>query len=113
MPKPPEHEACIKIIELLHLICTDQTGKFRIEYKSGNNYLMILHDYDANATLGELIPNRVSATLQQAFMKLFNQILLKKYVLTIIRLDNKVSKEYLALLEKQGLKVQLVLPYNH
>ena len=113
MPEPPVHEAYIKTIELPHLICTDQTGKFPIQSRSGNNYLMILYDYDANAILGEPIPNRESTTLQRAFMKLFKQILLKNYDPTIIRLDNEVSKEHMALLQEQELKVQLVPPHNH
>ena len=100
-------------MELPHLICTDQTGRFPIQSKSGSNYLMVLCDYDANAILAEPIPNRKSPTLQQAFKRLFEQISLKNYAPTIIRLDNEISKEHLALLEQQGLKVQLVPPHNH
>jgi len=74
---------------------------------------MIIYDYDANAILAEPIPNRLSITLQKAFTKLFHQILLKGYKPTIIRIDNEVSKDHLALLEQQELKVQLVPPYNH
>ena len=74
---------------------------------------MIIYDYDANAILAEPISNRLSTMLQKAFTKLFHQILLKGYKPTIIRIDNKVSKDHLALLEQQELKVQLVPPHNH
>ena len=113
MPEPLAQEVCLKVVELLHLICTDKTGKFPIQSRTDNNYLMILYDYNANATWAEQIPNGVSSTLQKAFMRLFNKILLKNYTNTIIRLDNEVSREYLTLLEQQNLKVQLVPPHNH
>ena len=51
---------CSKIIELSHLVYTDQTGKFLVKSMSGNNYLMVLRDYDTNHMLSEPIPGRKS-----------------------------------------------------
>ena len=112
-PEPPVNELYAMIIPLLHLICTDQTGRFPVRSKSGNNHIMILYDCDANAILGEPIPDRTSKTLQKAFLVMFNKIKLKGYKPSVIRLDNEISKEHLSLLEQVGLKVQLVPPYEH
>ena len=47
-------------------IYTDQTGKFPCTSASGNNYIMILYDYDSNAILMEPIRNRKGPTLIEA-----------------------------------------------
>ena len=74
---------------------------------------MILYDYDANAIIGEPIPDRKTTTLQKSFLVLFNKIKVKGYKPSIICLDNKMSKDHLSLLEQKRLKLQLVLPYEH
>ena len=66
---------------------------------------MVLYDYDANAIIGEPIPDRTTTTLQKAFLVLFNKIKLKGYKPSVIRLDNEISKDHLSLLEHIGLKV--------
>ena len=81
--------------------------------KSGNDYIMLLYDYDTNTIIGEPIPDRKSPTLQKAFLVLFNKIKLKGYKPLIICLDNEISKEHLTLLEQVSLKIQLVLSYEH
>ena len=98
-------------MSLPHLIYTDQTGRFLV--RSENNYIMILCDYDANAIIGEHIPDRKTTTLQKAFLVLFNKIKLKFFKPSIIHLDNEISKDQLSLLEQKGLKVQLVPPHEH
>ena len=74
---------------------------------------MIMYNYDANAIMAQSISDRKSPMLQKAFLTLFNKINLKWYKLSIICLDNKISKDYLNLLKEVGLKVQLVSPYEH
>ena len=56
-PEPPVHRLCFKVIELPHLVCIDQTGKFPVQSRSGKNYLMAWHNYDANDILAEPMPN--------------------------------------------------------
>jgi hypothetical protein len=56
------------------MICTNQVEKFPVRFKSGNNYLMVLYDYNVNTTLATLIADRKSRILQRAFFSLFNQI---------------------------------------
>ena len=51
-----------------------KTGKFLVQSRSGNNYLLLTYDYDENAILVDLIPNRKTKTLQEATLKLLDQV---------------------------------------
>ena len=66
---------------------------------------MILYNYNTNAIIGKPISDRKSSTLQKAFLVLFRKIKLKGYKPSMIRLDNKISKNHLTLLEQVSLKV--------
>jgi hypothetical protein len=48
-------------------IYTDQTGRFPVVSSKGNNYIMILYDYDSNAILAQPIKNRTAPELLRAF----------------------------------------------
>ena len=110
----PVPEIYTTIIPLPRMICTDQTGKFSVHSKSGNNYLFVLYDYYANAILGAAIPDRKTASIQTACLTLYNSIKQKGYETKLIRLDNEISNEHMNLLEeKLQLKVQLAPPHNH
>ena len=74
--EPNMHESYCKVVELPGITCTDQTGRFLVRSRSGNNYLMIMHDYDFNAILAEATPDRKSNTLQKAFKIIYNKICL-------------------------------------
>ena len=97
-PEPRLKKSYCKVVELPGLICTDQTDRFLVRSRSGNNYLMIIYDYDSNAILAEAIPDRKSTTLQTAFKILYNKICLKGYKFTINRLDNEISADYTSML---------------
>ena len=103
--EPLVEELYAKTILLLYMIYTNQTGKFPIRSKSGNNYIIVLCDYNANAILGIPILDRKSTTLQKAFLSLFYEIKQKSYAPTIIRLDNKALNSYLNLLKNLSLKI--------
>eukprot|EP00543_Licmophora_paradoxa_P007200 CAMPEP_0202442320 /NCGR_PEP_ID=MMETSP1360-20130828/1777_1 /ASSEMBLY_ACC=CAM_ASM_000848 /TAXON_ID=515479 /ORGANISM="Licmophora paradoxa, Strain CCMP2313" /LENGTH=61 /DNA_ID=CAMNT_0049057657 /DNA_START=43 /DNA_END=225 /DNA_ORIENTATION=+ len=51
-------------------IYTDQTGKFITPSSNGNQYLMILYDYDSNAILAQPMKNRTAKTILEAYKKL-------------------------------------------
>ena len=95
------------------MLFTDQTGKFPVQSRSGKNYLFVLCDYDENAILAELRPNRKTETLKENTLKLLAQVMKKGYKPNNMRLDNEVSEEHLNMLEEQVLTVKLVPPCNH
>ena len=80
---------------------SDQTSKFQMQSRLGNNHLTTSHGYDANATLAEPMPNRKMDSLQDAFLKLLAQVNQKVHKHTKTHLDNEVSKEHFNLLEEQ------------
>jgi hypothetical protein len=47
-------------------IYTDQTGRFPVASSKGNNYIMILYDYDSNAILEQPIKDRTAPELLKA-----------------------------------------------
>ena len=62
-PEAKVHEARSKVIDLPALMCIDQTGRFPVRSKSGNNFIMVLCDYDASRILGEATPDRKSTII--------------------------------------------------
>ena len=72
--EPAIEEIYSKIILLLYMIYMNQIGRFPIWSKFGNNYLIVLYDYNSNAIIAEDILDQKSQTLQNAFLKLFNTI---------------------------------------
>ena len=107
------HEICSKVVDFSHLLCTDQTGKFPVQSRSGNKYLLMTCDCDENFMLSEPIPNRKTETLKEATLKMIEQVNQKEHTHTKMQLDNESSEEYLNMLRDQGLAVQLALPCNH
>jgi hypothetical protein len=64
------HECYAALIQPSGLVYTDQTGRFLCPSESGNNYLMVMYDYDSNAILAEPVPNRSKKCLLEAYKKL-------------------------------------------
>jgi hypothetical protein len=61
------HHCYAAIIEPTGQIYTDQTGRFVIPSSSGNNYLMILYDWDSNHIFAQPFKNRTAACIKQAY----------------------------------------------
>ena len=72
--EPEVHEMHYKMIESPYLMCTDKTGKFLAQSKSGDNYRMIFHDYYESDMLEEPIPNSKTETLQELYLKTMSQV---------------------------------------
>ena len=47
------HHCFVAVQEITGQVHTDQTGRFRVPSCNGNNYVMVLYDYDSNAILVE------------------------------------------------------------
>jgi hypothetical protein len=48
-------------------IYTDQTGRFPVISSKANKYIMVLYEYDGNATFAEPKKNRTAPELMSAF----------------------------------------------
>ena len=53
----PTHN-CFAAIEETGKVYTDQTGRFTVRSSAGNQYILVLYDYDSNAILTEAIKTR-------------------------------------------------------
>ena len=53
----PTHNVFATIAET-GKIYTDQTGRFPVRSSTGNQYIMILYDYDSNAIMSEALKTR-------------------------------------------------------
>lgn len=96
------------------VVYTDQTGKFPYISISGNNYIMVIYDYDSNAILMEPIGNRKGPTLlaahQQLHARLTNAGLRPSYIMLNNECSNAV-KNFLT--EEEEVAFQLTASGIH
>ena len=52
-----ENEFCMKTVDLIHKLYSDQTGRFIITSSKGHKHVMIVHDHDSNTILARPLNN--------------------------------------------------------
>ena len=92
---------------------TDQTGRFPFKSSRGNEYIMVLYDYDANCLLFEAIPNREGQTLLNAWRKLYHRLINNGHDISTYVFDNECSTNLKAALKDEKLVFKLVPPGQH
>ena len=68
---------------------SDQTGCFPIILSKENKYILIMHDYDSNAILGEAMKSRAEAEIVRAFTNMYKLFKDKRHKVVMHRLDNE------------------------
>jgi hypothetical protein len=63
------HNCYAVIMEATGQIYTDQTGRFIIPSSLGNNYILILYDYDSNYIMPIAFKNRTAPCIKEAYAK--------------------------------------------
>ena len=101
------------IIELNGMIATDQTGRFPIVSQRGNQYTMVLYNYDSNAILAEGAKQRTGTELTATYDKLYKRLTKAGIIHIIQRLDNEVSQIMITAIEEKKLTYQLASPHDH
>ena len=94
-------------------IHTDQTGKFIVASSVGNNYIMVLYDYDSNAMLVEPMHNRTGPCILRAFQTLHARLVAAGLKPKLHRLDNECSAALKHFLTDADIDFQLVPPGRH
>jgi hypothetical protein len=94
-------------------IYTDQTGRFITPSTTGNNYIMILYDYDSNSIFAQPYANKTSKCLLDAYKKLHNRLVIGGLRPKLQRLDNECSIELKDYMTEEGVEFQLVPPAVH
>jgi len=91
----------------------DLTGEFPVQSLSGNNYILIVYDYDSNGILTAPLPNccadSILATYQIAHARLCAAGLRPK----LQHLDNEALQALKEFLVAEDVDYQLVLPHIH
>ena len=77
--------------EITGQVHTDQTGRFRVPSCNGNNYVMVLYDYDSNAILVEPTKVRTKEALLDAYTVLHARLTKAGLKPKLQRLDNECS----------------------
>lgn len=93
---------------------SDQTGKFILPSSTGNNYVIIIYDYDSNFNFAQPFCNCTAACLLAAFKHLHIRLCQAGLRQKLQRLDNGCStllKELL--LDVESIDFQLVPPAVH
>jgi hypothetical protein len=93
-------------------IYTDQTCRFPVVSSKGNNYIMILYDYDSNAILAQPIKDRTAPELLRAFQVMEQELLARGLKPKLMKLDNEASKLLKMYLHQHNITFQLVPPYS-
>ena len=109
----PTHMCFASIIAPTGQIYTDQTGKFILPSSTGNNYIMILYDYDSNYIFVQPFHNRTASCLLAAYKALHQRLCKAGLRPKLQRLDNECSTLLKDFLDAEAIDFQLVPPAVH
>jgi hypothetical protein len=108
------HSCCyVSIFEPTGQVYTDQTGKFVHPSSSGNNYMLVLYDYDSNSILAEPMKTKSASHILAAYETLYKQLVRAGHKPKLQRLDNECSKELKEFFHENSIAFQLVPPGVH
>ena len=94
-------------------IYSDQTGAFPYKSSRGNQYLLVMYDYDSNAIVFEPLKTRQSKAMVQAFDKCCQKLKVHSTTSNMFVLDNECSNDIKSLIKSHNSNYQLVPPYQH
>ena len=89
-------------------IYSDQTGRFVIPSSTGNNYIMIIYDYDSNFIFAQPYKNRTAKCLLDAYKILHARLCNAGLKPRLQRLDNECSQMLKEFMDKEAIDYQLV-----
>ena len=116
---PPEaidkqcHFCYATIMQPTGQIYTDQTDKFVQPSSNGNNYLLILYDYDSNCILAEPLKSHTANAILGANKTLHTQLCNAGLCPQLQHLDNECSKPLKQFMTSQNIDFQLFPPGIH
>jgi hypothetical protein len=94
-------------------IFTNQTGRFIALSSNGNNYLLVLYDYNSKNILAEPMKTRTCASILNAYKTLHSSLCAAGLRPKLQRLDNKCSKPLKDFMQTEDVDFQLVPPGMH
>ena len=92
---------------------SDQTGKFPYKSSRGNEYLLIVYDYDSNAILAEPLKSKAAASIRDGWKNIHEKLARRGVAPNLYLLDNEISHEFKKALNKYNIDYQRVPPHIH
>ena len=119
-PRNSDHDVGVYIVDakdsnttLKNLIASDLPGRYPITSARGHKYLFVMYDFDTNYINAVPIKSRKSCELVRGFKECYETLKKNGLNARLLRLDNEVSKELIAVIEKNKLVYQLASPSDH
>ena len=72
---------------------SDQTGRFPYKSSQGNEYIMIVYDYNSNAILCEPLKSKAAAVIRNGWGKIHKKLCKRGVAPELYILDNEISKK--------------------
>ena len=94
-------------------IHSDQTGKFIVASSTGNNYVLVVYDYDSNSILVEPMRNRTGPSILKAYTIIHTRLVAAGLRPQLQRLDNECSDALKTFMRDAAIDYQLVPPKVH
>jgi hypothetical protein len=107
------HHCYATIMEPMGQIYTDQTGRFVQASSNGNNYLLMLYDYDSNSILAEPLKTGTGQAILAAYKILRTKLCNAGLRPKLQCLNNECSEALKQFMSNEGVDYQLVPPGIH
>jgi hypothetical protein len=109
------HQACASLMTFTskETAYDDLTGRFPNISARGNQYLLIVYDYDSNAILVEPLKNKTAGEIKRSWIELNNILRSRGVQPSMYILDNEASQDFKNSIAKYKMKHQLVPPRIH
>jgi hypothetical protein len=95
------------------MIYTDPTGKFLTPSVSGNQYVLIVYEYDGNYIYGAPMPDRTGPSIIAAYKIAIRLFESRGFKPLLQRLDNKASRALQTFMDEENINFQLSRPQVH
>ena len=115
LPNQKRHEIFVQLtpFQATDKAYGDITGRFPYMSSRGNQYFLVIYDYDSNAILVEVLKSRSGTDIKNAYMSIYTKLASRGCAPRTFILDNEISSELTQAFTKKKIKYQLVPPEVH
>jgi hypothetical protein len=95
------------------MVYTDPTGKFLVPSVSGNQYLLIVYEYDSNYIHAEPMIDRTDPSIIEAYQRSIDFLQSRGFKPLLQCLDNEATSALQEFIVASNIDFQLALPHVH
>ena len=100
-------------IEETGKVYDDQTGQLPVRSSAGNQYIIVLYDYESNAIITEALKTRQGPEILKAYAKIIQYLKGRGFHPRVHWLNNKASNAMKTYDQANQIEYQSVLPHMH